>query len=67
MRCICCNRALSDFEATRRHAETKEFLDMCNACFAAVDETVHIPHIDRKDLLQESDTYDEGVDSYDEL
>lgn len=67
MRCVCCNQALSDFESTRRHAVTKEFLDLCNRCFAVVDETTAIPHIDRADLLQETDTYDEGVDEYKEL
>jgi len=32
VRCYCCNRALSDYEATLRHPETFEFLDICSKC-----------------------------------
>ena len=45
-----------------RHALTKEFLDLCQKCFHIVEETVNIPTITRKDLQQEEDFYDEGVD-----
>jgi len=50
MRCICCNKQLNDFESTRRHAITREFLDMCNSCHASVASTARLPTIDRKDL-----------------
>ena len=33
MRCLACQRALSDFEATRRYAESQEFLDLCDTCY----------------------------------
>lgn len=36
MRCICCNKNLSDKESTRRAVNTGEYLDMCNGCFASV-------------------------------
>ena len=50
MRCICCNKQLNDFESTRRHAITREFLDMCNSCHASVASSARLPTIDRKDL-----------------
>jgi hypothetical protein len=46
---------LSDFEATRRHASTGEFLDMCNNCITDTG----IATKDRRDLLTE-----EGTNSY---
>lgn len=55
MRCLCCDRLLSDYEATRRHGMTGEFLDMCNPCFAAVSEVTPLPVRDRKDLITEVD------------
>ena len=60
-RCVCCNSLLSDFEATRRHAVTKRFLDMCRECFNESFEGT-LPTIDRTDLLHETDiepTYNE--------
>ena len=36
MRCLACQRVLSDFEATRRYAESQEFLDLCDNCFESV-------------------------------
>ncbi len=69
MRCLCCNKALSDYESTRRHALTKEFLDLCNECFSSIDETSPIPSLDRPDLLKNEDfpDVDEGIDSFKEL
>ena len=37
MRCLSCDRELSDFEATRKLGETGEFLDLCNKCLSASD------------------------------
>jgi hypothetical protein len=56
-RCVCCNALLSDFEATRRHAMTKRFLEMCTECINVSFEG-NIPTIDRFDLLHEYDLYD---------
>ena len=36
MRCLACQRVLSDFEATRRYAESQEFVDLCDVCFECV-------------------------------
>jgi hypothetical protein len=63
MRCNACNRLLSDFEATRRHAETGDFLDLCNRCLQVVNEQTKIPAIERNDLLYQNDTMDDEDDS----
>jgi len=46
MRCVCCNRNLSDYESTLRHAETNEFLDTCMKCL----KDLPIPTKGRSDL-----------------
>ncbi len=46
MRCDCCNRNLSDYEATLRHAVTNEFVNTCNKCLDGLD----IPVRGRPDL-----------------
>ena len=57
MRCYCCNKILSDFEATRKSIKTNEYLDMCNKCYNTISD----------DLLtyERSDLYDEAEDSDD--
>ncbi len=40
MRCYCCNKLLSDQEATRRFQESQEFVDMCNECLVTIDDDV---------------------------
>lgn len=49
-RCRCCNKVLSQFELTRKHEETKEYLDMCNTCVAESGILSLIPIIEREDL-----------------
>lgn len=53
-RCVCCNEVLTSFEATRRHALTHQFMDMCGTCFKEAFEG-SVPTIDRMDLLHVSD------------
>jgi len=53
MHCSCCDRLLSEFEATRRNAITKDFVDLCKVCFEDVKGL--FPVIERKDLVTESD------------
>lgn len=62
MRCLCCNRNLSDIESTRRHAITNEFLDICNRCISDTG----IPYIDREDL-EDTLEDDEAEDVYDSV
>jgi hypothetical protein len=46
MRCSCCNRNLSDWETTAKHAETGAYLDTCTGCLKGSG----IPVDSRKDL-----------------
>lgn len=66
MRCLSCNAALTDYEATRRSANTDEFIDLCNHCFASISEDLQT--IEREDLAHDIDYVDEndshcGLDS----
>jgi hypothetical protein len=63
MHCQACNRLLSDFESTRKHAVTFEFLDLCKVCFEDV-KTI-IPTIDRRELMTEQDFDNEPEDNPD--
>jgi len=53
MRCTICDKPLNDYESTRKHLITFEYLDICQECYVAAD--LDIIHSDRKDLLHESD------------
>ena len=55
MHCKICDALLTDFEATRRNANTNQFLDICNHCFAESGLKDIMPTRDRKDLVKESD------------
>ena len=61
MRCLSCNKALYDFEATRKSANTGEYLDLCNTCFSDIQYDVDA--VVREDL-REDETVDE--DDYDD-
>ena len=58
MRCKACDKKLSDFESTRRYANTDEFIDLCNHCFSTIEEDVE--YSEREDLLEYED-YDETI------
>lgn len=59
MRCVSCNKLLTDFEATRRYADTEEFIDLCNDCFVHTN----IKAVERQDLMSISDVIDIEDDS----
>ena len=65
MKCVCCNKNLSDFEATRRHGLTYDFLDMCKGCLSEVQRLSPLATKDRMDLDHEGEDYDEQVDDDD--
>mgnify|MGYP000264140093 CR=1 FL=1 len=51
MRCIACDKNLTDFESTRKNHKTGEFLDLCNTCFnhvnlSDIDEREDLRHVD---------------------
>ena len=53
MRCYCCNKALSDYEATRKSVTTGNFLDMCNKCYSSISSEVLA--VERTDLRHEDE------------
>ena len=67
MHCNCCDRLLTEFEATRRNANTFQFIDLCKVCFE--DVKPFVPTIDRKDLISEADLdeIDDDMDTGDSL
>ena len=38
MRCLACNKELTEFEATRKSVQTGEFIDLCNDCYRPIKE-----------------------------
>lgn len=40
MRCVACNRELTDYEATIRSAATDQFEDMCLDCLRSIADDV---------------------------
>ena len=40
MRCLSCNKNLSDQEATRKSATLGDYLDLCNKCFSTISDEV---------------------------
>ena len=40
MRCLSCNKRLSDYESTRKYKGTKSYVDLCNICFGLSDLTI---------------------------
>ena len=63
MRCKACNRALSDFESTRKIPDTGEYLDLCNVCYHSIEDVVITS--EREDLRgEEISDIDDFFDSY---
>lgn len=58
MHCLCCDRNLNDYESTRKHAETGEYLDICNKC---LNDIPNIPVEVRGDL----NPFDETEEDFD--
>lgn len=53
MRCSCCNKRLSDYETTLKHAVTGAYLDTCLGCLSEIAHDVPMPVKARKDLVQD--------------
>ncbi len=63
MRCLSCNKNLNDREATRKHAVTLEYLDLCNGCLKQVISIQPIPikgHMDLSILPDEDEDEDDS-------
>jgi hypothetical protein len=59
MRCGCCNKRLSDYESTLKHAETGHYLDTCMDCLSEIAYDVPMLVKDRKDLITSMDNQEE--------
>jgi hypothetical protein len=67
MRCVCCNKMLSDYEATLKHGETGEYLDTCTGCLSEIMADVALHVVDNPNLLKKDEDFDdEGVDKVDQ-
>jgi hypothetical protein len=65
MRCYCCNKALSDYEATRKSVSTGDFLDMCNKCYGSISsEVLAIERTDLRHEDEESEFHNVEKDDY---
>jgi hypothetical protein len=66
MRCVCCNKLLSDYEATLKHGETGQYLDTCTSCLDEIMAEVDLHVKDNPSLLRKNNTDDdfddEGID-----
>lgn len=60
MRCRSCDRALTDYEATRKGAITGEYLDLCDDCFEPIAHEVAV--IARHDLNNDLEALEGDVD-----
>ena len=59
MHCLSCDKLLSDYESTRKHAVTGEYLDLCNYCLRSVINIQPIPFTGNANL---SSTVNEDQD-----
>ena len=65
MRCYCCNKALSDYEATRKSVTTGQFLDMCNKCYGSISgDILAIERTDLRHEDEEDEFHDVEKDDY---
>ena len=60
MHCVCCNKVLSDYEATLKHSETGEYLDTCTDCLSEIQSIVPLTTIDNPSLLRKDNIIDDG-------
>lgn len=65
MRCVACDKNLSDYESTRKDL-SGEYIDMCNHCYGTIKDDLLT--VDREDLLTVEEAVDaEPLEFYDEL
>lgn len=63
MRCVCCNKNLSDRESTRKAVNSGDYLDMCDGCFGTVaDEFPYIEGHGKGPSRMEEEDMDETFD-----
>ncbi len=55
MRCLSCDSALSNREATRKSALTGDFLDLCDKCFDTIKEDIAVIESQHTQEVQDDD------------
>ena len=58
MRCVACNKNLTDFESTRKYTDG-DYVDLCNTCWKNSQMYSEMTVIERDDLDESSDWEDE--------
>jgi hypothetical protein len=53
MRCVSCDKLLTNYESTRKSKTTEEYLDLCSDCLSSVLEVVPIIFSYKSDALEE--------------
>jgi len=48
MKCLACDKVLSEFESTRRSLMSGDFMDLCNKCYSNIEEDA--PALSREEL-----------------
>lgn len=68
MRCIACDKILTDYELTKKFSGSGEFVDMCNECsrFLADDDLTAVGNMDYASLsdLEEIKDVEDGTMDY---
>jgi len=59
MRCLCCNKLLTDFESSRKSVTTGEYIDMCTDCYRHIRDDVDV--IENNNLLHIQDVIDDEL------
>jgi hypothetical protein len=63
MRCLACNRNLSDKESTRKFVHSKTYVDLCNKCFDTIKDERGM-EIEENEVLSDTIDYDKIVDKW---
>lgn len=53
MRCVACDKLLSDYETSLRSLTTDEYMDMCEECLDTISEEVAVYSLKDPDEMQE--------------
>ena len=69
MRCVACDKIMTDYELTKKFSGSGEFVDMCNECsrFLVEDDLTAVGNIDYASLsdLEEIRDVEDGTLDYD--
>jgi hypothetical protein len=69
MRCVACDKILTDYELTKKFSGSGEFVDMCNECsrFLAEDDLTAVGNVDYATLsdLEEIRDVEDGTMDFD--